>query len=154
VTRPAQDVLELMRRALLVLAAAGTGAVGFELAAGRHWTQPQQLIAWGAVLLMAAAVGAAAAEPRHGMRDAARILAVTVVLVAGIGIVVHVAANRDVGPLDAVHGAGWAGLARPVQWWLAATMTVGPAPPLAPGLLGMQGCLVLLATVANPGRRR
>jgi len=39
------------------------------------------------------------------------------------------------------------------RWWYAASKEVGPAPTLAPGLLGQTAVLLLLATVGGPLRR-
>jgi hypothetical protein len=37
-----------------------------------------------------------------------------------------------------------------LQWWYAITRTVGPAPTLAPGMLGQAAATLMLATI---GRR-
>jgi hypothetical protein len=152
--RTADEVVVTMRRTLLAIAGLGTVAVALELATGRHWAQPRQLVAWAAVALLAAAVGTAAAAERHQeLRAAVRLLAGTVILLGSVGVLVHVVANHDAGPLNGSYGIGWDQRPAPVRWWLAATKTVGPAPPLAPGLLALQGSLVLLVTF-GPAERR
>ena len=38
------------------------------------------------------------------------------------------------------------------RWWYAASKQVGPAPTLAPGVLGQTAALLLLATIGGPLR--
>lgn len=140
----------LLRRGLLGLAALTTGGIAAELAADRHWTQPVQLVAWGAVGVVAVAIGLLARRPSRTSVHVARLLAVVVMLSAVWGIWEHVYANYDAGELDFEYTDRWEGLSQPTRWWLAVTKTVGPSPPLAPGALAQASLCVLVATLRHP----
>jgi hypothetical protein len=143
----------LLRRGLLTLAVLTTLALGIELAAERHWTQPSQLVAWAALVVLLLAVGLLLGRATSGRVQAARLLAVLVVVSGIVGIWEHVESNFDAGELDQVYSARWDALPEASRWWLALTKTVGPSPPLAPGALAQAGACVLLATVRHPARR-
>jgi hypothetical protein len=148
---PATDpTAALLRRGLLWVAGLTTLGIAVELGMERHWTQPIQFVAWGAVIVAAVAVGLLArARSRAGVR-LARILAVAVVLSAAMGIWQHVYANYDAGPLDFHYTETWDSLPEATRWWLALTKSVGPSPPLAPAALAQAGLCVLLATLRHP----
>ncbi|GAA5162364.1 hypothetical protein GCM10023321_47850 [Pseudonocardia eucalypti] len=136
---------ELTRRGLLLLTALGIGATAFELATERHWNGLAQLIPWVTLGVLALGVALAALAGERGTLTV-RVLA-SVVLVASVyGIFEHASANHASGPLDQAHAEVWDTLPAVTQWWYAVTKTVGPAPPLAPGVLGQQALLLLLAT--------
>jgi hypothetical protein len=137
---------DTLRRWLLGLAALTSLGLIVELAAERHWTQPSQWIAWTAIAatLLAAALLYWRASP-VGVRTA-RLLAMAVILSAMVGIWQHVASNYDAGPLDAKYELSWDTLSEPTRWWLALSKTVGPSPPLAPGILALAGQFILLAS--------
>jgi hypothetical protein len=78
----------------------------------------------------------------------ARLLAVLVLAVAIYGVITHVTVNYDAGALDQRYADAWDSLPMLQRWWYAATKTVGPAPTLAPGVLGQVALLLLLATLA------
>jgi hypothetical protein len=65
----------------------------------------------------------------------------------------HVLVNFESGALDQSYAESWDALPALQQWWLAVTKTVGPAPTLAPGVLGQSALLLLLASVGRTRRR-
>ncbi|MCU1351245.1 MAG: hypothetical protein JWM05_454 [Acidimicrobiales bacterium] len=140
------DTVGVLRRALLGLALLGITGTAFELASERHWRTTVQLIPWGA---LAAALVAIALVWRGGrtVRRAGRILAIVIMATSVLGIVEHVIANHEAGPLDAVYGARWASMSGLSQWWAAFIKSVGPAPTLAPFVLAWVALCILLATV-------
>lgn len=142
-----------MRRGVVALAVVGVLGAAAELATARHWKEWIQLVPWVALGVLAVAVGLLVGFRR---RPAAivvvRVLAVLVLLTSVFGVYEHVASNYDAGPLDGRYADSWDGLPQTTRWWYAASMTVGPAPPLAAGVLGYAAALVLLATVGL-GRR-
>jgi hypothetical protein len=150
-TDPASSIL---RRGLLWLAGLTTLGLAVELAAERHWTQPIQLVAWGALGAVSAAIVLLTRSPSRRGVQLARILAVAVLLSAVLGVGAHVYANYDSGGLDRRYSASWDSLSETTRWWLALSKTVGPAPPLAPGALAQVGLSLLLATLRHPALRR
>jgi hypothetical protein len=139
-----------LRRGLLWLAGLTVVGLAIELAAERHWTQPVQFVAWGALVVTALAVGLVVGTPSPGRLKLARWLAIAVMLSASFGIWEHIEENHDSGELDRVYGETWDSLPATTQWWLAASKTVGPSPPFAPGALAVAGFCVLLATSGHP----
>ncbi len=143
-----------LRRGLLYLAAISLLGTAVELAAERHWTQPVMGLAWGALAVAAGAVALLAGSPSAKRVRLARVLSLVVMAVAVVGVGVHVYSNFDAGPLDQHYGAAWESLPLAARWWLAASKTVGPSPPLAPGVLAEVALCVLLATVQHPALGR
>jgi hypothetical protein len=143
----------LLRGGLLGLAAVTTVALGLELAAERHWTQPIQLVAWAALLMTVVAIGLVLGRTTPARLRAAQVLAALVVVSAVWGIWAHIESNYDAGELDQEYTARWENLPETTRWWLALSKTVGPSPPLAPGALAQAGTCVLLATLRHPARR-
>ena len=143
----------LLRRGILWLGALTTAGLGIELAAERHWTQPIQLVAWGALAVIVVAIALLIGRPSRGRVRLARILAVVAMLSAVLGIWEHVEANHDAGPLDFQYADTWDNLPDSTRWWLALSKSVGPSPPLAPGALAQAGFCVLLATLRHPADR-
>jgi hypothetical protein len=139
-----------LRRGLLWVAALTSVGIAVELAADRHWTQPIQLVAWGALAVLALGIVLVATARSAARVRVGRVLVVAVMLSAGLGIWEHVEANHEAGELDFEYGNTWETLAAPTRWWLAATKTVGPSPPLAPGALAQASLCVLLATLRHP----
>jgi hypothetical protein len=142
----------LLRRGLLALATLTMLGIAVELAIERHWTQPIQLVAWGAVGVLAVAIILLAWQPSATRVRVAQVLALLVIGSAALGIGEHVYANHDSGSLDQRYGQTWDTLPEPTQWWLAISKTVGPAPPFAPGALAEAGLAVLLASARHPAR--
>ena len=137
---------------LLWVAALTTVGIGLDLAAERHWTQPVQLVAWAAVAATGVATALLARNPTPRRVRVARVLAGLVIVASVMGIWQHVAGNYDAGPLDFHYTDVWETLSEPTRWWLAASKTVGPSPPLAPGALAQAALCVLLAA-RKPGLR-
>jgi hypothetical protein len=146
---PPDSTATFLRRGLLWLAGLTTLGLVVELGAERHWTQPAQLIAWGAVAAAAIAAGLAAGARSSGAIRLARALAIAVMLSAVVGIWQHVYGNYDAGPLDREYTDTWDSLSEGTRWWLALSKSVGPSPPLAPAALAQVGLSVMLATTAR-----
>ncbi|MCW2876741.1 MAG: hypothetical protein JWQ95_841 [Sphaerisporangium sp.] len=142
----------LVRRALLALTAIGILGAAFELATEQHWKSVEQLTPWVALALLAAGVPLLLFRDSFNLIVAVRLIAVVVLLASVFGIYAHIAANYDAGALDQRYSATWDSLPALSRWWYALTKTVGPAPPLAPGMLGQSALLLLLATFV-PHRR-
>jgi hypothetical protein len=69
------------------------------------------------------------------------------------GVLDHVLVNYESGALDQRYSESWDTLPVGEQWWLAVTKTVGPAPTLAPGVLGQSALLLVLASIGWTRRR-
>jgi hypothetical protein len=139
-----------MRASVLALAVIASCGTAIELATERHWNSTLQLVPWAALAVLALAQGLIAVRPGQTAVRAARILAVLVVLTSIFGIVEHVRANLDAGVLSATYADTWDGLSMWTRLWYAATKAVGPAPPLAAGVLAQAALLTLLATWRHP----
>ncbi|WP_433246955.1 hypothetical protein ACQPYK_46160 [Streptosporangium sp. CA-135522] len=131
---------------LTVLSILGTA---FELATERHWHSWEQLIPWGALVVLAVAVALAVLQDSPEAVLLVRALSSVVLLVALFGVYAHVAANYDTGFLDHRYAATWETLPALSRWWYALTKSVGPAPPLAPGMLAQTALLLLLVTITR-----
>jgi hypothetical protein len=153
--RPARtSTMVIVRRALIALTAIGILATAFELASERHWNGFEQLIPWLALVVLTAAALLLLLPNGRGT-TAARLLALVVLASSIYGVVEHILANFDAGALDQRFADTWDSLPLLEQIWLAVTKTVGPAPALAPGVLGQTALLLLLATLCQaerPGR--
>jgi hypothetical protein len=150
---PEDAASPILRRGLLWLGALTSAGLVVELAVERHWAQPIQFVAWGALGVVAVAIAVVAWRPSRRRLRLAQILAVAVILSAGWGIWEHVEANYEAGPLDFRYADTWDGVPEITRWWLAASKTVGPSPPLAPGALAQASVCVLLATLRHPALR-
>ncbi|NUW38736.1 hypothetical protein [Nonomuraea rhodomycinica] len=141
-----------LRHGLLAVAAISVGGAAAELAAERHWQSLEQLVPWATlgVLVLALAVCAFGRSPRGAA--VVRTLAVVVLLAALFGVYEHVSVNLASGPLDQRYADTWDTLGPLTQWWYALSKTVGPTPPLAPGMLAQSALLLVLATFASPQR--
>jgi hypothetical protein len=136
-----------IRRALMALTAIGVLGAAFELATEQHWRSTEQLIPWGAIALLTLAVLLLLGKDSPRLVAAVRLIALVVLLASVFGVYAHVAANYDAGPLDQRFAATWDTLPVVTRWRYALTKVVGPAPPLAPGMLGQSALLLLLATL-------
>ncbi|HTF45853.1 MAG TPA: hypothetical protein VK735_00240 [Pseudonocardia sp.] len=144
-TPPASAAPVLVRRGLIALTGIGGLATAFELATERHWNGLEQLIPWLALVVLAAAI--ALVPVRRGRAVAvARVLALLVLGASAYGVVDHILVNYNSGVLDQRYAETWDRLPLAHRWWLAVTKSVGPAPTLAPGVLGQSALLLLLAT--------
>lgn len=142
-----------MRRGLLALCGAGIAGTAVELAMLRHWTSGLQLVPWFALASLALALGFLVARPSAAIR-VARAVALAVAVVAVFGIVEHVKANYDAGPLDRRYSTRWETMSESSRWWTAVSGGVGPSPPLAPAILAQAACCLALATAGRPAPRR
>jgi len=146
--------IRVIRLSLLGLALLSVLATGYELAAERHWHEPLQLVPWIVLVILVAATGLAALPARRAAIRIARALAGLALLASVFGVYEHVAANFEVGGQDPSYAASWESRPAVVRWLLAATKSVGEAPPIAPGALGQTALIVLLASAigrAGPG---
>ena len=146
------DVVVLVRCGLVALTAVGILATAFELATERHWNGIEQLVPWIALVVLAVALALLLIPDSRGV-PAARMLAVLVLGAATYGVVDHVVVNYESGALDQRYSESWETLPVVQQWWLAVTKTVGPAPTLAPGVLGQSALLLVLASACSTRRR-
>jgi hypothetical protein len=146
------DAATLVHRGLVALTAIGIFATAFELATERHWNGVEQLIPWIALAVLAVAVGLLFVPGGRGV-PAARVLALLVLGASVYGVLDHVLVNYESGVLDQRYAESWETLPALQQWWLAVTKAVGPAPTLAPGVLGQSALLLLLASVGRARRR-
>ena len=151
--RRRRDPADLLRAGLVALAVISVAATAFELASERHWNGLEQLIPWAALVVLLGAIGAVLVPSRIGL-TVSRMLAAVVLAASIYGVVDHTVANHDAGELDGRYSAVWEELPIAQQWWYAATKTVGPAPTLAPGVLGQAALLVLLAGIGRTSGRR
>ncbi len=136
----------LVRLSLVALTFIGILATAFELATERHWNGIEQLIPWIALTVLGVALALLLLPGGRGV-PAARVLAVLVLGAAAYGVLDHVLVNYESGALDQRYSESWDRLSAVQQWWLAVTKTVGPAPTLAPGVLGQSALLLALASV-------
>lgn len=150
--RPARaSTMVIVRRALIALTGIGILATAFELASERHWNGFEQLIPWLALVVLTAAALLLLLPDGRGT-TAVRLLAFVVLAASLYGVVEHLLANFDAGPLDQRFADTWDLLPLLEQIWLVVTKTVGPAPALAPGVLGQTALLLFLATLCQSER--
>jgi hypothetical protein len=142
----------LVRRGLVALTAIGIAAAAFELYGERHWNGPEQLVPWVALAVLAVATGLVLL-PGGAARTTGRVLALLVLAASAYGVADHILVNYDSGALDQRFADTWDTLPVLTRWWYAASKQVGPAPTLAPGVLGQTAVLLLLATIGGPLRR-
>jgi hypothetical protein len=142
------DAAVLVRRGLVALTVIGVLAAAFELATERHWNGIEQLVPWIALAILAVAVTLLLIPGGRGV-PAARVLAVLVLGASVYGVVDHVLVNYESGAIDQRYAESWDTLPALQQWRLAMTKTVGPAPTLAPGVLGQPALLLLLACIGG-----
>jgi hypothetical protein len=121
----------------------------FALATERDWNSPEQLIFWVALVVLAVATVLLAVPAGRGVA-VARVLALLVLAASIYGVITRIVVNYEAGSLDPRYAEVWNSLPMVQRCWSAATMTVGPAPTLAAGLLGQAALLLLLATLASP----
>ena len=144
------DTAALLRRGLLLLAAVGITGTGVELIFLRHWSSLTQLIVWPALaLLVAALVLIARARSSSAIRTALG-FAVAVLVVAALGVAMHVVENLAAGPLDRNYAGHWQSMSFLLQLWTATTGGVGPAPVLAPAALAEISLALVIATLRHP----
>jgi hypothetical protein len=139
------DPLQLLRASLTALTALGIVGTAFELATLHHWNGAMQLVPWVALVVLAGALALHAGRP--GSTYLVRTLAMLVLVTSLFGVLEHALVNYDSGPLDQRFADTWDLLSPWSRWWYAITRTVGPAPTLAPGMLGQAAVTLMLATI-------
>lgn len=150
---PQSRTLDRMRRVCALLAVASAVGGMVELAMLRHWNgiQVAPWVIFAVVTI--AGIGAVAGRWRRFTQIAGGLG----LFGAAAGLWHHIDTNHARGAefLDT-----WDALSGAEQWWFAFNGTVGPAPALAPGLLGLAGALLLVAvmdrerTEQSPARRK
>ena len=140
----------LLRRSLVLLAALGSVVTSLELALMRHWDGALQLVPWPAIAALAIGVLLVLGHPGRRRIQAARLIAVGVLVVAAVGVAIHVWANYDAGVLDARYTLTWAAKGELERWLLAATDAVGPTPVMAPAALGFMALALSFSTLRHP----
>jgi hypothetical protein len=141
------DPLQLLRGSLTALTALGIVGTAFELATLKHWNGAMQLIPWAALVVLTGAMVLHAGRPdRTGL---VRALAIVVLVTSLFGVLEHALVNYESGPLDQRFADTWDALSPWLRWWYAITRTVGPAPTLAPGMLGQAAATLMLATIGT-----
>ena len=144
------DAATVMRRGVLLLGGVTLAGTTLELAFLHHWDTALQAVVWPPVALLGVAFALLTVKPgRVGVR-VARLLAVSVLAFAAVGIWFHVQENLTAGPLDRTVGPGWDSMSTLDQWWTAVTGGVGPAPTLAPGVLAEISLALGIATIRHP----
>src|SRR5947209_12643752 len=104
-----------------------------------------QLVPWAALVVLVGALVVHAGRP--GCTRLVRTLAMLVLVTSMFGVLEHALVNYDSGPLDQRYADTWDMLCPWLRWRYAITSTVGPAPTLAPGMLGQASATLLLATI-------
>lgn len=132
-----------MRRVTALLASASAVGGLIELAMLRHWSGIQ--IAPWVILGVIAVVGVVTAL--GGPRRLAQVAGGFGLFGALAGMWHHIEANHALGPHVPPYAESWATMSAAEQWWVAAAGGLGPAPALAPGLLGLAGALLLVAVI-------
>lgn len=144
------DPLHLLRGSLSALTVLGIVGTAFELATLQHWNGAMQLVPWAALLVLAVALALHAwptgRAPQTGL---VRALALVVLTASLFGVMEHALVNYEAGPLDQRFAETWDALSPWLRWWYAITRTVGPAPTLAPGMLGQAATTLILATIGE-----
>ena len=148
------DTAGLLRFGLIGLALLGIAGTALELVFLQHWDGVTQQIVWPALLALCLALLLIVWRPTPTRVWVARVLAVGVLAIAGLGIWFHVEENLNAGFLDRTYGDTWESRSSLDQVWLAFTGQVGPAPTLAPGALAEISLALLLATVRLPSADR
>ena len=145
--------LKWVWRGLLALTVMTILATAFELATVQHWHDFEQLIPWLALLVLSVATVISLPASRWG-RIAAPTLAIVVLGASIYGVIDHTLVNYGAGPLDQRFADTWGSESSVLRWWYAFTKTVGPAPTLAPGVLGLAAVLLVFASLVDTRPRR
>lgn len=144
------DPSRRLRLGLLGLSAFSIVGLALELVFLRHWGSALEASVWPVLLVLVIGWVTIARGRSARAIVAARWLAAATVVVAVIGVGVHVWANLQAAPLDREFAATWSTLPPAQQLFLAVTGGVGPAPTLAPGALAEIALTLALSTVGHP----
>ena len=91
------ESLDRIRWALLLLTALGLAGTAVQLAMERHWVEPWQFAPWAALGGIAIALIALLVTTNRTTVRLARIIAVIVLLITGVGLWQHFSANYEQG---------------------------------------------------------
>ncbi len=138
---------ELLRAALLALAALGVIGTAGELALARHWHDWIQALPWAALGGVCVGLATLLARVSRLTVRLARAMAATAVIMAAVGIWQHLAANYDTAPLDGRYTDRWESMSVFERWWEIGTGAVGVTPILAAGVLLQIGLALAAATI-------
>ena len=152
-TRPPLGAEALLRRGLAALAAVSIVGTAVELTMLWHWKSLDQVIPWVALAVLAAGLAFVVLRPSRIAILGARVLSALVGAAAIFGVLQHVHSNYEAGPLDARYAARWDTMSELSRLWAAATESVGPTPPMAPGALALAAACVVLITLRHPAAR-
>jgi len=144
----------LLRSALLGLTGLALAGTTLELVIGRHWDSPVQVIPFIALAVAALALWLVVARPSRGRLRLARLLCALVFAASVLGIWEHIEGNHEAGPLDQRFSERWESMSTASRWWNAVSGGVGPAPPLAPGVLAQAALMLFAATLRHPTAER
>lgn len=138
------SLVRFFRGALLFLAGITSLGALAELAIHRHWKEAAQFIPWvAASLILVCAFGLMISKARALVLPA-RLVGLVAMAGAVLGTVLHIGANLEVGQ---AMRQDWNQLSTVAQYWQAATGGVGMTPPLAPGMVGLAGLLLIIGTL-------
>jgi hypothetical protein len=143
----ALDTLALVRSGLLLLSLGAVLVTAVELAFLGHWDGTLQLLPWVALAMVTVGLLLVAIRPDRWRIRVAQALAVGGLVMGAVGVAIHIIENHDAGVLDFRYTVTWPVMDELGRWWLAATGTVGPSPPLAPASLSFAAALVILASL-------
>ena len=144
------DTATILRRAFLVLAAAGIVATTVELATLRHWTTTTQLIPWLVMAVLAVGVLIVALGGSRQMIRVVRLIAVLGAIGGLYGLYIHVKSNYDAAILDYNYTDRWPNMSLTSKLWAASTGQVGPSPVMAPAVLSQIAISLALGTFRHP----
>ena len=149
----APDDASVLRRSLVGLVVIATCGLTAELLVERHWGTAIRLVPWFALVALAYAALLLMRRPTAAAVRRARVVAVTVMLAAAVGVALHINENYVAGPLDQRYERLWATMSEGERWWSAFSKAVGPAPTFAPAALALVALLLLVATQRHPALR-
>jgi hypothetical protein len=111
-------------------------------------------VPWAVLAVLLLAAGAWLVRRCAATARLLQATAVLTVLGSAFGIYEHISANVDAGPLSGRYAGRWESMSAMSQLWTAATGSVGAAPLLAPGMVGLAGVLLWLAAFRWVPRNR
>jgi hypothetical protein len=149
-TEVGQATAPTLRRALIGLAALGTGGAALELLLLRHWDNGLELIPWFSLAVLGLAIVLVVYLPRRGTVRLARLIATLVAISGAIGVFVHIRSNYESAPLDVRYTDSWPTTPEVIRCLLAATDTVGLSPTLAPAAITFVALALLAAPLHHP----
>src|SRR5207247_757064 len=104
----APDDASVLRRSLVGLVVIATCGLTAELLVERHWGTAIRLVPWFALVALAYAALLLMRRPTAAAVRRARVVAVTVMLAAAVGVALHINETYVAGPLDHRFERLWA----------------------------------------------